>query len=93
MSISWNVLKDEEWNGEKVGFKIEITEMESGQVRNLTIRNSAITSTVVSSLHPYYTYNCSIAAYNTEGTGPYARASLKLPPDSGSMHANVTVYN
>ena len=65
---------------DRIGFKISITEMESGQVRNLT-RESAVTSSVISMLHPYYNYHCNVAAYNTQGTGPFAYASLRFLED------------
>ena len=81
MLIRWTALQDEQWNGNRVGFRIEITELESGRVRHLTIHNSAATSTIVSSLHPYYTYRCRIAAYNIIGTGPYASMSITMPQD------------
>ena len=83
--ISWNTLQDREWNGESIGFQIYITELESGQVRNLTIRDIAVTSSVVSMFHPLYNYHCSVAAYNTQGTGPFAYASLRLPQDGKSV--------
>ena len=81
LTITWNAYEDEEWNGNHGGFKIEITEMESGEVMNITIHSSSASSKTVHSLHPYYTYECRIAAFNVQGTGPYAEAILQLPQD------------
>ena len=79
--VTWNAYQIEDWNGDRGGFKINIIDIESGKVRNFTIPNSDATNTVVYSLHPYYTYNCRIAAYNARGTGPYAQGYIQLPED------------
>ena len=84
--MTWNLYIEEDWNGDQGGFKMEIIELETGQVRNFTIYTSDATSKVVYLLHPYYTYTCRIAAYNMQGTGPYAQASIKLPQDGGYKH-------
>ncbi len=89
--IRWSVLADEEWNGNSIGFKIEIIEAESGSTRLRTVGNRAATSTTISSLKPYYTYHCRLAAFNSVGTGPYVNNSITLPQDGESRYRYIYI--
>ena len=95
LTLQWALLSAEEWNGDQRGFTISIVELESSQMMSVVVRTSASTSYTVSSLHPFYNYQCSIAAYNSAGTGPYSdTVSVMLPPDGETMshacHMHVT---
>lgn len=82
LRINWVSLPSSDWNGDRQGFRITILESESGQTTNLLLRNSAATSFRVLSLHPFYTYHCRVAAFNSAGTGPYSdNVTLTLPQD------------
>ena len=37
----------------------------------------------VTSLHPYYTYNCTVAAHTSVGTGPISSPFVIQLPESG----------
>jgi len=78
--LSWTDLAEAEWNGDTVGFRIEVLEVESGILRNFTVTNMA-TARVVDLLHPCYTYHCKVTAYNSVGTGPATNTSLTMPED------------
>ena len=79
MTITWNTYREEDWSGDQGGFKIEITEQESGQVLNYTVLGSSSTSKALHSLHPHYHYQCRLAAYNSAGIGPYATNVTQMP--------------
>ena len=49
-------------------YRINVTEVETGRV---LVFVSTSTTLTLSSLHPYYTYQCIVSAY-TVGVGPYA---------------------
>ena len=54
---------------------MQIREIESGDALQLTSNTTQIT---VTNLHPFYNYNCSVAA-ETVGIGPYSeRLSVQL---------------
>ena len=43
------------------------------------------TSLTISSLHPFYTYQFSVAAY-TVGSGPFSEPSVQLMPQDGKRN-------
>lgn len=55
-------------NGDLTSYQITVLELETGDVQTFTIVPTESIH-VVNSLHPYYFYNCSVAAY-TNGLGP-----------------------
>ena len=59
-------------------YKITIFEVDTGNVSFTyeTVSNSLL----VTDLHPFYTYVCSVAA-NTVGVGPSANVTIKMPED------------
>ena len=81
-NLMWTSLPAEDWNGDRRGFIITLVEVETGQTQsNHTLRNSAATSYLISTLHPFYNYRCRIAAFNSAGTGPFSdMATVMLPP-------------
>ena len=86
--ISWVALADEEWNGDQVGLRIEVLELESGNRRIFTVSNVAATTLVVNSLYPCYTYRCRVVAYNSVGSGPSANTSVTMPEDGRLQNIN-----
>ena len=67
--ISWQAPLLELQNGEIRSYRISVLELETGLLRNFTtVPTDSIY--VVNSLHPFYYYNCSVAAYTT-GLGPW----------------------
>ena len=82
LNLRWTSPPEAEWNGERGGFRILLVETETNTQRRITLPNSGATSYRIANLHPFYSYTCRIAAYNSAGTGPYsATVSAMLPPD------------
>ena len=68
ITISWQAPLLELQNGDITSYYINVLELETNIVRNFTaVPTDSIY--VVNSLHPFYSYNCSVAAY-TNGLGP-----------------------
>ena len=68
ITLLWDPPPADAQNGIITQYRINITEVETGRFFTLF---SATTSVNVTSLHPYYTYNCAIAAATMIGVGPY----------------------
>ena len=68
ISLSWEPPPQERQNGVVTGYLVNITEVETGNTSQLYTSSTSIT---LSSLHPSYTYICSIAAV-TIGPGPFS---------------------
>ena len=67
--LTWSPPSPEQQNGEIQTYLIRVIEVATGQVDE---RYSSQESVTITSLHPYHTYNCSISAMTTNGTGPHA---------------------
>ena len=68
-------------NGVIQGYTVVIEEAETGN-RLLHNTGGSITAYQASMLHPYYTYSCKVAAYNSAGTGPFTEEdSLRTSQD------------
>ena len=81
--LSWLPPPREHRNGLIRHFWINITEINTGRKFTKTLSSTA---TVLSSLHPYYTYQFSVAAY-TVGLGPFTTAIvLKMPQDGETVY-------
>jgi len=76
LSLTWNTVPEGHRNGVIRHYTVNILET----VTMFTFQQmSYTTSATVSSLHPYYTYNLSVAAY-TVAMGPFSiPVSLQLP--------------
>ena len=57
--LNWQPPPEEHWNGLITLYYVFVTELESGRFFRL---NSTKTNHLVKNLHPYYTYNFSVAA-------------------------------
>ena len=55
-------------NGDIREYRVNVTELETGRMFQLSTNTSSIT---IGSLHPYYTYNCTVVAV-TIGPGPFS---------------------
>lgn len=67
-SINWNPPAYSDQNGVISYYVVQVTEVETGSVSQYTSYTTVIS---LSSLHPAYTYYCSIAAY-TVALGPFS---------------------
>lgn len=69
-------------NGDITSYRISIIEIETSQLLTFsTVPTDSIY--VVNNLHPFYNYNCSVAAY-TNGLGPSAYYIVQTLPEGES---------
>ena len=79
--ISWQAPDTELQNGDITSYHINVVEIETGQLFTFsTVPTDSIY--VVNNLHPFYHYNCSVAAYTT-GLGPIAHYLVQTLPEGG----------
>ena len=76
--ITWNPPVEEEQNGVIRMYYINVTELPTGNVRELMAHGDERIK-VVNNLHPYYVYECAVAAY-TVGLGPAALTQVLTDP-------------
>ena len=80
--MSWVLPPFEHQNGIIREYRVNITERETGRTYYLT---TAATSLTAPSLHPFYTYDCKVAAF-TIAQGPYSeKLSITMPEDGRSL--------
>ena len=65
-------------------YRINVTEVETGRV---LVFNSTSTTLTLSSLHPYYTYQCIVSAY-TVAVGPYTDIFTVVTPEDGMYNGS-----
>ena len=78
--LNWEPPVQELRNGIIQQYTVVIVEQETGRVISLSTRD---TKRNVTSLHPYYTYNCTIAAATFAGTGPFSSPVVIQLPEAG----------
>ena len=76
--ITWAAPLEEEQNGVIRSYYINVTEVPTGNMFEI-IAHGDETITMVDMLHPYYVYECAVAAY-TIGLGPAAYAQTLTYP-------------
>ncbi len=80
ISMIWKAPVVDKQNGVITSYYISVLEVQTGTLLKFQTHGAA-TFYVVNSLHPYYIYNCSVAAF-TIGLGPSAHTSIRTHPDS-----------
>ena len=80
--LTWRVLRPEEKNGIIRSYRISVTELETGSVLNF-IADETATQQIVNSLHPFYNYRCTVAAF-TVGLGPSATTDVQTLPEGSN---------
>ena len=79
IQLAWAPPPLDETNGIIREYRINITELETGDNQRLT---TSTTSLVVQNLHPYYTYEVLVRAHTVD-TGPFSSpVSVVTPQDS-----------
>jgi hypothetical protein len=63
----WNPPPSNQTNGIILGYRISVTELDTGDMSQYTTSNN---ETTIGALHPHYSYNFSIAAFTIVGYGP-----------------------
>ena len=82
-SLQWSEPAIDEQNGIIKYYVIRVTELETG---NTFENTSNSTSFSYFSLHPYYTYQCKVAAY-TVGLGPFTNVISVTTLEDGKFTA------
>ena len=82
LTISWGPPQLELRNGIIQQYRVMVTEVETGVVTTLYTEATTVNLT---SLHPYYTYSCTIAA-ETSALGPFSYPVQIQLPESGMCH-------
>ena len=80
--FSWSPLHLSDRNGIITEYTINISVVETGEEFQLYL-NSSITYVTVTTLRPYTTYLCSIAASTSVGIGPFSTILTFLTPEDG----------
>ena len=65
--LSWDPPPSDQINGAILGYRINITELDTGDMSQYTAED---TETTIGLLHPHYSYNFSIVAFTLVGNGP-----------------------
>ena len=82
LNLIWTSPPEAEWNGDRRGFRIVLVEVETNTTQQFTVADVTATSYRMSSLHPFYNYECRIVAYNSAGRGPFSSTvTARLPED------------
>ena len=84
--ITWNPPLPEQQNGVIRSYYINVTELPTGIVREIVAHGDESIE-IVNLLHPYYVYECTIAAF-TVGLGPTAFAQA-LTDTAGNMDRSI----
>ena len=79
ITLRWEAPLADLQNGIIRSYHISVVELETGRVRLFTT-SSVDRLLIVNLLHPFYTYNCTIAAY-TIGPGPSISVSVQTLPE------------
>ena len=78
-TLSWNPPDLEDRNGNIIGYVINITNAYTNETSEYTSNTTALT---LSTLSPYTTYYCIVAARTSVGTGPFTLVlALLTSPD------------
>ena len=85
LRLSWSVPEPSDHNGVIRGYHIELYETETDTTQQY---ETTTTHVVISSLHPDYTYEWSVAAV-TVAEGPYSNTVNVTTPEDGE---NITLF-
>lgn len=88
MSLTWNPPPFEHVNGLIRYYLMQITEVESQAAFTVT---SNITEVTVENLHPYYTYQCKIAAHTID-LGPFSNTIMVQLLEEGEPCSYRTIH-
>ena len=89
--LSWEAPPPYGRNGEIVYYLIHMRELETGRFWTLPVFNNKI-SAYIGSLHPYYHYECKVAAY-TIGLGPYSESISLLTDEEGIANHTIIIIS
>ena len=79
LNLTWQLPLPEHRNGIIRRYTVIVEEMETGSI-NLYVTDEL--HIIIDELHPFYTYNCSVAA-QTIGLGPFSTEVVIRMPEDG----------
>ena len=82
LRLSWTPPPSNQQNGEILGYTVTVANVETGREEE---SNTTSTSYLASSLHPYYTYQCKVAAFTSIGLGPFSRVVSQRTRQAGKF--------
>ena len=89
-TLSWNPPNFEDRNGIILGYTINLTNTRRNETLQYTSNTTALT---LSTLSPYTTYRCTVAARTSVGTGPYTPIlTLQTLQDGKKSYSPVVEY-
>ena len=77
--VDWDLPPRQYWNGIISSHILEVTEMETGVVRQIT---TSVNYRVLANLHPHYNYQLRVAS-TAVNTGPYSSPIFVQMPEDG----------
>lgn len=87
--LSWSSPPPEDHNGLIRHYVVRCTELETGAVfQHLAVN---VTERVVDTLHPFYSYSCTIAAV-TVAEGPFSSSVTVATEQDGIVHAMIKIH-
>ena len=87
--LSWDLPEPAGRNGIITGHTIRALEVPTGQVFSYNLTNH--TDFLISNLHPYYDYQCSVAAVTVVGAGPFSEPVTVRTNESGRSASKATL--
>ena len=81
-TVTWGPPPDDDLNGVIIRYIINVTVVGTGQSFQLT---STTTSLTVTTLTPYTTFICIIAAVTSVGIGPFSAQFTLITPQDGKL--------
>ena len=75
----WDTIAPESHNGIVRHYLVSVLEVETSEMNNYTAVSTQLN---ISSLHPYYTYTCNVAAV-TNKVGPFSQVISIVTPQEG----------
>ena len=83
IEASWSPLEEEDINGVLLYYSLNVLEVVTGKTLSF---ETNVTQIVVTYLHPYYTYQLSVAAATIVGTGPFSSPVRVLTHQDGMQY-------
>ena len=86
--LSWEAPRMDLQNGIIRAYNVRVLELETGQEQSFSL-SGVDTFQIINSLHPFYDYNCSVAAF-TIARGPIGFTVIRTPQE-GNVHASAFI--
>ena len=83
LTFSWAPPPSSQQNGNIVGYSLQLLEVDTDERFNYTVTSRTVFTAL--SLHPYYSYVCTSAAYTEAGVGPYTEAITQRTLEDGEI--------